>query len=93
MGQAQLCSSPFAGSLSLAPYLHRSPTGIFSLGGSPSHPARTTDCRKLDETEMVQPVHPKRLRVRIGRLKWPILAEIDDKLCLVQSLTCSGNHQ
>jgi len=51
------------------------------------------DRKPVAMTEKVQPVHPKRLRVRIGRLESPILAEIDDKLCLVQSLTYSGNRQ
>lgn len=44
-------------------------------------------------TEKVQPVHPKRIRVRIGRLAASILAELDEKLCIVQSLMCSGHGE
>jgi mRNA-degrading endonuclease toxin of MazEF toxin-antitoxin module len=50
------------------------------------------DRKPVAMTEKVQPVHPKRLRIRIGTLEPQILAEIDEKRCLVQALTCSGNH-
>lgn len=51
------------------------------------------DRKPVAMTEKVQPVHPKRMRVRIGLLSTSLLAELDEKLCAVLALRRPGGLQ